>query len=71
MTPDYEYVLKYGDPRVETYPLMDSPTTMLFIIAIYFIFVKYVGPVWMKNRPPYSFRSVMIVYNLSISAFNM
>ncbi|GIY35216.1 elongation of very long chain fatty acids protein AAEL008004 [Caerostris darwini] len=71
MTPDYEYVLKYGDPRVAVYPLMDSPTTMLFIIAIYFIFVKYVGPTWMKNRPPYNFRSVMIVYNLSISAFNM
>ncbi|GIY03640.1 elongation of very long chain fatty acids protein AAEL008004 [Caerostris darwini] len=71
MTPDYEYVLKYGDPRVTVYPLMDSPVKLLILIAIYFVLVRFVGPMWMENRPPYNFRSAMIVYNLSISALSM
>ncbi|GIY39370.1 elongation of very long chain fatty acids protein [Caerostris darwini] len=70
MTPDYEYILKYGDPRVAAYPLTDSESTMCYLIAIYFVLVKLVLPMWMKNRPPYDFRRAMIVYNLFISALS-
>ncbi|XP_055924367.1 elongation of very long chain fatty acids protein AAEL008004-like [Argiope bruennichi] len=68
--PDPEYLLKYGDPRMEKYPFMKDPSTTFILVAIYLLFVKVVGPLWMRNRPPYEFRNFMIVYNLLTSALN-
>ncbi|GFT09006.1 elongation of very long chain fatty acids protein [Nephila pilipes] len=70
MIPDEEYLLKYGDPRMEAYPLMDSPQINICIILAYFLCVKYIGPAWMKNREPYDLRHIMIVYNLFISVLS-
>ncbi|GBM77709.1 Elongation of very long chain fatty acids protein 1 [Araneus ventricosus] len=68
--PDAEYLLKYGDPRMEKYPLMKNPKTTFFLVAVYLLFVKVIGPMWMKRRPPYEIRKFMIVYNLFTSALN-
>ncbi|GIX76081.1 elongation of very long chain fatty acids protein [Caerostris extrusa] len=70
MEPDDEYILKYGDPRMATYPLMDNPSVAYALIAAYLVWVKFIGPTWMKDKPPYELRMVMIVYNLFISALN-
>ncbi|CAL1294812.1 unnamed protein product [Larinioides sclopetarius] len=68
--PDPEYLLKYGDPRMEKYPFMKSPITTFCLVAVYLLFVKVIGPLWMKKRSPYEIRKFMIVYNLFTSALN-
>ncbi|GIY32033.1 elongation of very long chain fatty acids protein AAEL008004, partial [Caerostris extrusa] len=57
-------------PEWQTYPLMDNPSVAYALIAAYLVWVKFIGPTWMKDKPPYEFRMVMIVYNLFISALN-
>ncbi|GFY50808.1 elongation of very long chain fatty acids protein 1 [Trichonephila inaurata madagascariensis] len=71
MAPDEEYLLKYGDPRINSYPLMDNPQINVCVIVVYFLFVKFIGPTWMKKREPYDLRRIMIIYNLLISALSV
>ncbi|GFV83453.1 transposable element Tcb2 transposase [Trichonephila clavipes] len=45
MAPDEEYLLKYGDPRIKAYPLMDNSQINLCVIAVYFLFVKFIDSI--------------------------
>ncbi|KAG5668584.1 hypothetical protein PVAND_016520 [Polypedilum vanderplanki] len=48
---------------VDLFPLMGSPYPMLLIFISYLIFVLFIGPMWMKNRPPYNLLEVLRLYN--------
>nr|XP_042909565.1 elongation of very long chain fatty acids protein AAEL008004 [Parasteatoda tepidariorum] len=58
----YNFLSK-PDPRVAQWPLMDSPWKTISLVAGYIIFVKVIGPSWMRNRQPFDLKALMIVYN--------
>lgn len=47
--------------------LMSNPFSLLGIIFLYLLFVLRLGPLWMKNRKPYSLNKIMICYNIFMS----
>lgn len=52
-----------SDPRVENYPLLDSPVPIIGIMAAYVYFVLSYGPSVMKNRKPFELKGILLVYN--------
>ncbi|XP_019877181.1 elongation of very long chain fatty acids protein AAEL008004 [Aethina tumida] len=58
------YLKEMGDPRVENWPLMKSPGGTLAIIGAYLALVYVVLPAYMKDRKPYSLKTVIYYYNL-------
>lgn len=59
----YDDTFKSGDSRVEKWPLMSSPIPTVALCLTYVCIVKCIGPSYMKRRPPFNIRSIMIVYN--------
>ncbi|GBM82189.1 Elongation of very long chain fatty acids protein 1 [Araneus ventricosus] len=59
-----------SDPRVVEYPLMTSVLPTIYFSTIYLIFIKLVGPAWMRNKEPYNLRHVMVVYNIFLVGVN-
>lgn len=54
---------KISDSRVKQLPLMDTPIpTAAFIIA-YLAWVVVIGPLFMRDRKPFSLRNTLIYYN--------
>ncbi|KAB7499339.1 Elongation of very long chain fatty acids protein [Armadillidium nasatum] len=51
------------DKRVDGWLLMGSPFPTLFICLSYVYWVKVAGPRFMKNRDPFQFRNILVVYN--------
>ncbi|GFY70915.1 elongation of very long chain fatty acids protein 1 [Trichonephila inaurata madagascariensis] len=49
---------------------MKNVKIVAFCSVVYLLFVKVVGPAWMKNRDPFGLRKVMIFYNLFLVAVN-
>lgn len=66
----YDYILKWSDPRLKGYPLMQNPIEMTTILLGYVFFSLYAGPRFMANRKPYRLNTAMIVYNFSMVALN-
>ncbi|PBC31330.1 Elongation of very long chain fatty acids protein [Apis cerana cerana] len=56
-----------ADSRVADWMLMSNPFSLLGIIFLYLLFVLRLGPLWMKNRKPYSLNKIMICYNIFMS----
>ncbi|KAG7197597.1 hypothetical protein KM043_016913 [Ampulex compressa] len=52
-----------SDPRVNNWPMMNSPFPTLAICLFYAYFVKVLGPKLMENRKPLNLRIIMIWYN--------
>ncbi|XP_074105558.1 very long chain fatty acid elongase AAEL008004 [Cotesia typhae] len=64
----YRFLInEISDSRVSNWPLMSSPFPILIIVIGYLIFVIVIGPLYMKNRQPYSLHTVMIFYNICIA----
>ncbi|XP_021370680.1 elongation of very long chain fatty acids protein 4-like [Mizuhopecten yessoensis] len=61
----YDWALSKGDPRVEAWPLMESPVPVLTLVALYLVMV-YHGPRVMVQQKPVSLNSVLVVYNLGL-----
>ena len=59
-----------GDPRVRDWLLMSSPAPTLLICLAYLLVVRVLGPMFMKNREPYSLKYPMLAYNLFQVLFN-
>jgi len=60
-----------ADPRVSQFPLMTGgPWPVLGIISAYLIFVKNVGPSFMKDRPAYDLRRLILCYNVFMMVIN-
>ena len=51
-------------PRVDDWLFMSSPWPVLALCAVYYYIVRYAGPAFMKDRPPYDIQKLMIAYNL-------
>lgn len=52
-----------SDPRTNDWPLVKSPVGPMTIIGLYLLFVNKWGPAYMKDRKPFQFKTLMIVYN--------
>ncbi|XP_068894323.1 very long chain fatty acid elongase AAEL008004-like [Tenebrio molitor] len=61
----YDYYLnEMEDPRVKDWIGVSSPATLLSIIGIYLFSIYALLPSYMKNRKPYSLKSVLYYYNI-------
>lgn len=59
------YLSSLADPRVQGWPLVDSPFTVISVVAVYVSFVTTVGPHWMRDRKPYNLKPIIMAYNLA------
>ncbi len=50
------------DPRVQDWPLMQTPWLNLGIVCAYLV-VCYVGPRLMAGRKPFDLKPLIVVYN--------
>lgn len=60
----------FPDPRMNGRPLIASPMPTITLTIAYLYFVKIAGPKWMKDRPAYSLRKFMIIYNFAMVAIS-
>jgi hypothetical protein len=51
------------DPRVNDWPLMESPIPTVIIVAAYLYVVLVLGPRLMANRKPFQLNTVLVTYN--------
>lgn len=58
------------DLRVQGWLLLDDyiPT---FIFTIMYLLIVWMGPKYMKNRPPYSCRALLVLYNLGLTLLSL
>ncbi|XP_011863246.1 PREDICTED: elongation of very long chain fatty acids protein AAEL008004-like [Vollenhovia emeryi] len=54
--------LSYSQTR--EWLFLSSPLPLLLITLAYLYFIYYAGPRYMKNRPPYKLRTVILIYDL-------
>ncbi|XP_046353432.1 elongation of very long chain fatty acids protein 7-like [Haliotis rufescens] len=54
-----------GDPRVTSWPLMQSPWAVSAIVVAYLVLVKQ-GPRLMEPHKPLNLQRILVVYNLSL-----
>ncbi|CAH0551350.1 unnamed protein product [Brassicogethes aeneus] len=61
----FDYLFnELADPRVENWPLMKSPGPLFGIIGFYLAVVYVILPAYMKNRKPYSLKTIIYYYNI-------
>ncbi|XP_046400917.1 elongation of very long chain fatty acids protein AAEL008004-like [Ischnura elegans] len=60
-----------ADPRVEGWPLMDSPWTTVGAVAAYLYVVLVLGPRLMVNQKPFNLRTALIAYNAAQVLFSI
>lgn len=60
----FQYINWFSDPRVVDLPLISSSYQVPLIIFAYLYFVLDCGPRFMKNRPPYSLKTFIKLYNI-------
>lgn len=61
----YDDLLKNGDPRVASWPMMASPWPSFMMCVLYVMSVK-VGIGMMAKRKPFEIRKILVVYNISM-----
>ncbi|XP_051539021.1 elongation of very long chain fatty acids protein 2-like isoform X1 [Myxocyprinus asiaticus] len=54
------------DTRVRGWLLLDSYTPTFFLTLVYLLIV-YLGPKYMRNRPAYSLKNILLLYNFSLT----
>ncbi|KAK7604933.1 hypothetical protein V9T40_006119 [Parthenolecanium corni] len=52
-----------SDPRVNEWPLMDSPLPTVALVVAYLYVVMFLGPRMMANRKPYKLKELLVFYN--------
>lgn len=74
---DDNNILKYkillvsdADPRVNDWPLMDSPFPTLIMVITYLYIVTYLGPKVMANRKPFKLNNILVLYNAGQVVFS-
>ncbi|KAG8132268.1 hypothetical protein E2320_010129 [Naja naja] len=67
----YRDFMKGADPRIASYPLMDSPWPLMGILLGYAYFVLSLGPRLMANRKPLNLKKFMILYNSFLMALSI
>lgn len=66
-----EILASASDPRVGSWPLMESPIPTLVIVLLYLYSVTIAGPRVMSNKKPYNLRNVLIAYNAFQVVFSL
>ncbi|KAJ6642149.1 Elongation of very long chain fatty acids protein 1 [Pseudolycoriella hygida] len=69
MSIDYSFFF-HIDPFVDGLPLVNSPHLVFLILFFYVYLVMKWGPNFMRNRPAYDLKMVILFYNLSQIYFN-
>ncbi|CAH0561030.1 unnamed protein product [Brassicogethes aeneus] len=64
------YFNENQDPRVADWILLSSPVYTVTICLVYLLFVKVLGPAFMKNRNPFELKHTLTVYNAFLVLFN-
>jgi len=59
------------DPRVNDWPLMDSPFPTLIMVITYLYIVTYLGPKVMANRKPFKLNNILVWYNAGQVIFSL
>lgn len=60
-----------GDQRTINYPLVrDGPWQCFAIMTMYLLFVLKFGREFMKNKPAFELRTIMMIYNISMVIAN-
>ncbi|XP_063839357.1 very long chain fatty acid elongase 7-like isoform X1 [Ostrinia nubilalis] len=62
-TDGIKFVFARKFKEVDEYPLSDSLPFLVCLVAAYLLFVKKIGPDFMKNREPYKLKNTILVYN--------
>lgn len=60
----YLFSVCFIDTRTDDFWLVNTPLPVLTILGLYYYFVTDFGPRFMKNRPPFELKKVLVVYNL-------
>ncbi|KAK9679019.1 GNS1/SUR4 family [Popillia japonica] len=61
----YNHVMNnFTDPKTRGW-LINKPSLLVPVIAVYWIFCTQIGPQYMKNRPAYKLTRIIQVYNIS------
>jgi len=58
----YEYYLKQGDPRINGWPLMDTPVKTIGFLALYLLSLRFIRD-HMANKKPYELKGFLLLYN--------
>jgi len=66
----YEWTNTLADPRLKSWPFIDSPFHTILIVFIYLLIILNYGPKLMKNRDPFDFGYFLPAYNFSLVALN-
>lgn len=67
----FTHFLDQGDPRVKSWPMMQTPFPGFVLIVAYIYFVKVAGPKWMKRRKAFDLRNTMLLYNFVMIFVNL
>jgi len=62
MSSFYEMYLAMGDPRVATWPMMDTPMKTIGVLILYLITLHFVRE-HMANKKPFDLKYLLIIYN--------
>jgi len=63
---DIKQQIPEPDPRADIYPLTESPIPNILHCMFYLFIVCYAGPKFMKNRPAYDLKFLLIPYNWAL-----
>jgi len=58
------------DPRVDDWPFMSSPWPTMMACILYYYIVRVWGPQFMKDRPPYEIKNIILFYNIIQTIFS-
>jgi len=68
----YHYLFtELRDPRVDNWLFMSSPWPVLAICAVYYYIIRIAGPRFMKDRPPFDIKNIVIAYNFFQTFFSL
>lgn len=59
-----------SDPRVSSWPLMDSPIPTLAMVVTYLYVAVFFGPRLMANRKPFKLNNLLVIYNAAQVLFS-
>lgn len=65
------YLFIFIDEVVDSWMFMRTPWPMFIILTAYLLFVLKLGPQMMKNREPFEIKHIVMIYNLTQTAYNM
>ncbi|XP_015440053.1 PREDICTED: elongation of very long chain fatty acids protein 4-like [Dufourea novaeangliae] len=60
----HRYNTELADERTNDWLLISSPVPLTILSIIYLYFILYYGPIYMKDKKPYSFKTFIYWYNI-------